>query len=132
MHKLLCQAGLNGWLVYDQHVPLFIPREARVIRPSRSLREQTPFSALVSPPPLKQKPKKASTLREASPRGAMVYNFVARAASRPTNSVGTYIFLCIEKDYCLQTWFLLFKFVTSETMESLVSRTNALLVGAHI
>ena len=36
---------------------------------------------------------------------------------------------CDRRNHCLQTLFLLFKFKASETKDSFVSRTNALLVG---
>ena len=39
---------------------------------------------------------------------------------------------CNRKHRCLQTLFLVFKFVTKETRESFVTRTNALLVGTFI
>ena len=53
----------------------------------------------------------------------MVKTFVQIVLSRKAGN---------RRHHCLQTLFLLFKFVTSETKEYFVSRTNALLVGTLI
>ena len=63
-----------------------------------------------------------------------VFNFHLFAKLERTNNKILYtsprnVKLGNRRHHCLQTLFLVFKFVTSKTMESFVSRTNALLVG---
>ena len=58
----------------------------------------------------------------------MILCWYSRHPNYPRNRCAESLY----SDHCLQTLFLLFKFVTSETNEYFVSRTNALLVGTLI